>query len=188
MKQGFPGALLQVGTGIVVAWLASGCATSSDLERLNLELSQKLDAQTKAMRAETSSLRDQTKSFKTELENLRAQVGTFQLDTRSALELLKEQEVMSSQILNELSTVTTSLKKTVEGYDARASGFRSRMEQLPPLVTTLGTEVRSLTETLAGNYELEEAALKDRLRVVEEMKKRFKPLQAHETGEAGAMK
>ena len=188
MKQLSRSAFLQVGTGIVMAWLAAGCATSSDLEMMNLDLSKKLDAQTRTMKAETGSLREQVKSFKTELENLRAQVGTFQLDTRAALELLKEQEVMSGQIVHELSTVTAGLKRTVEGYDARASSFRSRMEQLPPLVTTLGTEVRSLTETLLGNYELEETALKDRLRVVEEMKRRFRPLQAHQASGAGEMK
>lgn len=213
MKQLSRSALLQMGTVIVVSWLAAGCATSSDLEMLNLDLSKKLDAQTRTMRAETGSLRDQVKSFKTELENLRAQVGTFQLDTRSALEVLKEQEVMNGQILHELSTVTTNTKKTVEGYDIRdqerfrriegmtgeaakqlqtvqqvVSGFSGRIEHLPSLVTALGTEVRSLTETLMGNYELEEAALKDRLRVVEEMKKRFRPLQAHEATGAGAMK
>lgn len=213
MKQRSRSALLLVGTGVVLSWLAAGCATSSDLEMLNLELSKKLDAQTRTMRAETGSLREQVKSFKGELENLRAQVGTFQLDTRSALELLKEQEVMNGQILHELSTVTTSTRKTIEGYATKmqdqsgkiesmtgevttqlqsvqqaVSGVKGRIEQFPPLVTALGTEVRSLTETLMGNYELEEAALKDRLRVVEEMKKRFRPLQAHEASGAGAMK
>ena len=119
MKQRSRSALLQMGTGIVMTWLAAGCATSSDLEMLNLDLSKKLDAQTRSMRAETGSLRDQVKSFKTELENLRAQVGTFQLDTRASLESLKEQEVMSSQILNELSTVTTSLKRVIGALSSR---------------------------------------------------------------------
>jgi hypothetical protein len=54
------------------------------------------------------------------------------------------------------------------------------MEQLPSLVTTRGTGVRSITATLLGSHELEEAALKDRLLAVEEMKKRLRPLEAHQ--------
>jgi archaellum component FlaC len=198
-------ALVQAGIGLVVSLLAAGCATSSDLQKLNLDLAQKLDAQTKTLRAETSSLRDQAKSFKTELESLRAQVGTFQFETRTALERLNEQEVMRQQILNELTASAANTKKTMEGYGATSlerfgkietmtretakqlqtvqqsvSGFSGRIEQLPSLVTTLGTEVRSLTATLLGSYELEEAALKDRLRAVEDMKKRLRPLEARQ--------
>lgn len=203
MKQLPRNVLLHVGTGVVMAWLVTGCATYEDLEMMNLNLTKKLDAQTTIIRAETGNLREQVKSSKTDLENLRAQVGTFQ----SALELLKEQEVMNMQILRELSTITTNTKKTVEGSDIRDqerfrriemmtgeatkqlqtaqqafSDLSGKIENVPSQVTALGTEVRSLTETLRGNYELEEAVLKDRLRLVEEMQKQFRPLHAYKVG------
>lgn len=213
MKQLSRSVFLQVGTGVVMAWLVTGCATSGDLEKMSLDLTKKLDAQTNTIRVETGGLREQVKSSKTELENLRAQVRTFQsaLDQvgtfQSALESLKAQEVMNTQILREISTITTNTKQTVEGSDIRdqerfrriemmtgeatkqlqtaqraLSDLSGKIENVPSRVTALGTEVRSLTETLKGNYKLEEAVLKDRLRLVEEMQKQFRPLHAYEAG------
>ncbi len=213
MKQLSRSVFLQVGTGVVMAWLVTGCATSWDLETMSLNLTKKLDDQTKIIRVETGGLFEQAKSSKTELENLRAQVRTFQsaLDQvggfQSALELLKAQEVMNTQILRELSTITTNTKQTVEGSDIKDqerfrriemmtgeatkqlqtvqqafSDLSGKIENVPSRVTALGTEVRSLTETLRENYELEEAVLKDRLRLIKEMQKQVRPLHAYETG------
>ncbi len=202
-----------MGAGIVVSLLAAGCVTSSDLEQLDRNLSQKMDAQSRAMRSEVSSLLGRVKTLSTETEGLRAQVRTFQLDTSAALELVNEQGVIREQALRDLSTVTISTKREVEGYSAKArehfgrieemtgeatkqirtvqqivSGFSGRIDQLPPLVSALGTEVRSLTETLLGSYELEEVALRDRLRAVEEMKKRLRPLEARQQSGPGLEK
>lgn len=205
MKHLFRNAPVRVGVGVVFSLLAAGCATSSDLQKFNLDLTQKLEAQTRTLRAETSSLGDQVKSFKTELESLRAQIGTFHLETRTALERMSEQQVIRDQIVKEFTARVTNAKKAMEGYGAKSlerfdkieamtgeaakqlqtlqqavSDSSRGMEQLPSLVTTLGMEVRSLTATLLGNYELEEAALKDRLRAVEAMKKGLKPVEARQ--------
>lgn len=197
--------LVGVGASLVVSVLAAGCATSSDLQQFNRDLSQKLDAQTRTLRAETSSLRDQAQSFKTELESVRAQVNTFHLEMKTTLERLKEQEVIRDRIVNELAANTANTRKVMEGYGAKnleqfgrlevmtgeaakhlqtvqktILDTNGRVEQLPSLVTTLGMEVHTLTATLAGSYELEEAALKERLQAVGEMKKRLRPLEAHQ--------
>lgn len=202
-----------MGAGIVVSLLAAGCVTSSDLEKLDQNLTKKLDAQTRSMRSEVSSLREQVKTVSTETGDLRAQMRTFQLDTSAALELVKEQGVISEQALRDLSTVSISTKREVEGYGAKArehfgkieemtgeatkqirtvqqvvSGFSGRIDQLPSLVSALGIEIRSLTETLLGSYELEEVALRDRLRAVEEMKKRLRPLEARQQSGPGLEK
>ena len=213
MKQVFRNVLPLMGAGMVVSLLAAGCATSSDVEKLDRNLSQKMDAQSKAMRSEVNSLREEVKNVSAETEGLRTQVRTFQLDTSAALELVKEQGVIREQALRDLSTVTVSTRKELEGYGTKArehfgkieemtgevtkqiraiqqvvSGFSGRIDQLPPLVSALGTEVRSLTETLLGSYELEEVALRDRLRAVEEMKKRLRPLEARQSSGSGPEK
>jgi predicted nucleic acid-binding Zn-ribbon protein len=205
MKQLSTSTLARAGVGIVFSLVTAGCATSSDLEKFNLDLHRKLDAQTRTLQAETSSLRDEAKSLRTEMESLRAQVGTFHLETRKAFERLNEQEVMSDQIVKELNANAANTRKEMEGYGAKSlerfgkieamtgeaakqiqavqhavADSSGRIEQLPSLVTTLGTEIRSLTATMRGSYELEEAALKDRLRTVEEMKKRLVPLEARQ--------
>ena len=57
------------------------------------------------------------------------------------------------------------------------SGFNDRLDQLPSVVSALGA---SLTDTLWGSYEVEEAGLRDRLRALEAMKKRLRPLEARQ--------
>ncbi|WHZ17514.1 MAG: hypothetical protein OJF52_004366 [Nitrospira sp.] len=213
MKQVFRNVLPLMGVGMVFSLLAAGCATSSDVEKLDRNLSHKMDAQSKAMRSEVNSLHEQVKNVSAVTEGLRTQVRTFQLDTSAALELVKEQGVIREQALRDLSTVTVSTRRELEGYGTKArehfgkieemtgevtkqiraiqqvvSGFSGRIDQLPPLVSALGTEVRSLTETLLGSYELEEVALRDRLRAVEEMKKRLRPLEARQSSGSGPEK
>lgn len=178
MKHVFRGMLPLRGAGIVVSLLAAGCVTSSDLAKLDQSMAQKLDAHAKAQRAEMGSLREQVKTLRTEAESLRAQVGALQLNTPAALETLKEQDVINEQALRDLSTITVSTKKEVEGYAAKAREHFGKIDHFPSLVSALGTEIRSLTETLRGNYELEEGGLRDRLRAVEELKKRLRPFEA----------
>lgn len=210
MKQVFQDALSLMGAGITVSLLATGCVTSSDLTKLNEDLTHKLDGYTKTMRSEVGRLHEQIKSLRTETEGLRAQVGTLQLNTTASLDMVKEQGVISQQALRDLSTVTIGTKKEVENYAGKArehfgkieemtgentkqirtvqqvvSGFSSRIDHFPSLVSALGAEVRSLTETLRGTYELEEGGLRDRLRAIEEMRKRLRPFEAsQQTGPA----
>lgn len=126
MKQVFRGMLPLRGAGIVVSLLAAGCVTSSDLAKLDQSMAQKLDAHAKAQRAEMGSLREQVKTLRTEAESLRAQVGALQLNTRAALETLKEQEVINEQALRDLSTIMVSTKKEVEGYAAKLVNISAR--------------------------------------------------------------
>jgi chromosome segregation ATPase len=196
--------------GLAVLLTATGCATTSDLDKLEHNLAQKLDAQTRAIRSEVATIRDQVKGIKAEVEGLRAQVGTFQMDMRAALEDEKKTDAMRDQILKDLTLVTTGTKKAVEGSQAAAqeelkkleavtgdatrqlqalqqviSTVSARMEQLPGQVGALSGELRALTDTMWGTYTLEEAALKDRLKALDEMKRRLKPLEARQPGEAG---
>ncbi len=192
-------------------WLTpTGCVTTSDLDRLEHNLAQKVDSQTRAVRSEVATARDQIKAIKAEMEGLRAQVGSFQMDIRAALEDEKRAGALRDQILKDLILETTSTKKAVEGSQAAAqeelkkleavtgdasrqvqalqqvvSTVSARMDQLPAQVSALSGDLRALTDALLGTYALEEAALKDRLRALDEMKRRLKPLEARQPGEAG---
>jgi chromosome segregation ATPase len=190
---------------------ATGCVTTSDLDKLEHNLAQKVDAQTRSVRSEVATVRDQIKAVKAEVEGLRAQIGTFQMDMRAALEDEKRTDALRDQILKDLTLVATGTKKAVEGSQAAAqeelkkleavtgdasrqvqalqqvvSTVSARMEQLPAQVGALSGDLRALTDTLLGTYALEEAALKDRLRALDEMKRRLKPFEARQPGEAGA--
>ncbi|HXF94440.1 MAG TPA: hypothetical protein VNK46_16945 [Nitrospiraceae bacterium] len=197
--------------GLALLLTATGCVTTSDLDKLEHNLAQKVDAQTRSVRSEVATVRDQIKAVKAEVEGLRAQIGTFQMDMRAALEDEKRTDALRDQILKDLTLVATGTKKAVEGSQAAAqeelkkleavtgdasrqvqalqqvvSTVSARMEQLPAQVGALSGDLRALTDTLLGTYALEEAALKDRLRALDEMKRRLKPFEARQPGEAGA--
>ncbi len=197
--------------GLALLLIATGCVTTSDLDKLEHNLAQKVDAQTRSVRSEVATVRDQIKAIKAEVEGLRAQVGTFQMDMRAALEDEKRTDALRDQILKDLTLAATSTKKAVEGSQAAAqeelkklqavtgdasrqvqalqqvvSTVSARMEQLPAQVGALSGDLRALTDTLLGTYALEEAALKDRLRALDEMKRRLKPFEARQPGEGGA--
>jgi len=207
MKQVFQDMRFLRGTGIVASLLVTGCVTSSDLAKLDQSVTKQLDSYSKTLRSEMGKLREQVSTLRTETESLRAQVGTLQVNTAAGLDVVKEQGVISQQGLRDLSSMTMSTKKAVESYgtserehfvkieestadnakDIRSvqqvlSSISSRLDHFPSLVSTLGTEVRTLHETLRGSYELEEGGLRERLRAVEEMKTRLRPFEAtHQT-------
>lgn len=177
--------VLQVGTGVVAAWLVAGCATTWDLEQMDQRLTKKLDAQTRTIRMEASDLHERIKSFKSELGNLSAQVNTVTTDTKKTMD---SYDTRNQERFRRIEMMTGETTRQLQAVQQTVSGFSGRIEHLPSQVTALGTEVRSLTEALMGNYELEEAAIKDRLRVVKEMKSKLRPLQAYETSGTGLEK
>lgn len=205
MKKLPPSLLVRAGAGIILSFVTVGCATSSDLDKLYLDLNSRLKVQTRTIQAETSRMRDETKAFRTEMGELRSEVDTFHAEMKKALDRLNEQEIMTDQIVKKLNMNSENTRRAMEGYGTKSlerfgkieamtgeaskqlqviqhavSDSNGRIQQLPSLVSTLGTEIHSLTTTLLGSYELEEAALKDRLRTIEQMKKRLSPLEAEE--------
>jgi septal ring factor EnvC (AmiA/AmiB activator) len=166
MNQLCPGPFARFAMAIAVSLLPVGCATSSDLEALKADLTKKLDAQTKNLRGETGKLHDQTHSLRTDMQTLRAQVSKLEPDIKRMLEVQNEQDVMRSLMVKEFTAALANNRKAIEGYGAN--------------MATLGLEVRSLNAAVRGSYELDEDALKSRLRTVEEMKKRLSPLETRQ--------
>ena len=149
----------QFAMGLVVSLVAGGCATSSDLEALKVDLTRKLDAQTTRLKGEMGKLYDEAKSLRTEVQTLRTQVGSIQPDMQRMVEVQNEQDIMRGLMAKELTTAIEDTRKAMDNYNAN--------------ITTLGSEIRSLNTALRGNYEIDEETLKGRLRAVEEMKKRL---------------
>ncbi len=144
---------------LVVSMVGGGCATSSDLEALKIDLTRKLDAQTTKLRGDIGKLHDEAKSLRTEVQTLRTQVGSFEPDIKRMVEVQNEQDIMRGLMAKEVTTAIANTRKAMETYNAN--------------ITTLGSDIRSLNTALRGSYELDEEALKGRLRAVEEMKKRL---------------
>ena len=159
MHQRSPGAFAPFAIGILISICAAGCATSSDLDALKVDLTRKLDAQTTKLRGEATKTCDETKSLRNDMQTAAAKVSAIEHDIRKVLDVQSEQDVMRGLMVREVTTALANTRKAMEGYGAN--------------IATLGSEVRSLQAAVQGSYELDEDVLKSRLRSVEEMKKRL---------------
>lgn len=164
----------------------------ADLSGLRAQLRTVQDDQEKLHRELTKTHEVLKAAVRSELDDLRTQVERLQLETKAALEEMTTSVAQTAQTSTELKAEAARNKQDlgrIEAFAADASKqlpslhqglstLGGRIEQLPSLVTGLGAEMRSLTETLVGTYELEEVALKDRLKALELVKKRLKPIEA----------
>ncbi len=124
MRSLVPVNLVQMGMGFILLIGGVGCATTSDLEKLN----QGLDKQEKSL-----------STVEEEVRNLRAEIGKF-----------------GDQL--------QGIRQTV-----------GDVEKLPSRVTDLNTEVQSLRAMLLEEYQLEEAALTERLQRLEQIRTQLRP-------------
>lgn len=164
----------------------------AEISGLRAQLRAVQDDQEKLQRELTKTHEALKAAVRTELDGLRTQVGGLQLETKAALEdmrtslaqtaqtatELKAEAARNKQELGRIEALAAEASKQLQSLQQGVSALGGRFEQLPSLVTSLGAEMRSLTETLAGTYELEEAALKDRLKALEQVKKHLKPIEA----------
>lgn len=194
---------LGVALGLVLLQAEAGCTTAADLQKLDQGISRKLETLGATIRTEMAGLRadlgaqdkrqqDLIKTIDTiklmlqsEADDLRRQVAALQSDTRSVREEIRAGEREREQALKSLTQETVAIvRKAADEYgvkmqqqlhdlDQSLSALRDGVGSVPPLVTKLGGEMRSLTQTLVGSYRLEEARLKDRLRVLEQMLKQL---------------
>ncbi len=186
MRQLGYGELINVGMSAVLLLTVNGCATSGDLERLEQGLAKKLEAQSRTSQTEMTGLRMKLDTVQTAQEKQKreltrkldeiwslvmtqadtvgTQIGVLQNETKAVLEEVRKSEASTGQVRTELHS-----------FQQAVSAISSNMERIAPLATTVGVELRSLTQTLLGGYSLEEAALRDRLKGLEQLRRQLEP-------------
>lgn len=180
--------------------LCSACVTKSDLEQLNRDLSLKMDTANSQAREEVASLREGMDQLQTGQKALRDDVTTsvdsLRADTSDALTKLAGDDQQRSQEIKQLDSQIAKTRQALKDYVATNSQALeqiaqvtkdvnqklARIEQtvgviksLPPAVTQLGTELHALRQTLQQTYQLEEVALRQRLKVLEELSRQLEP-------------
>ena len=184
----------------------TGCATGSDLEHLSASVSQRLDVLASNVQAESRRLQAQLDgqakrqqdlsrmvesikaSLEAEVHAVKAEVSSLGNDTRGALEEVLAQESARNKLLNDLRQEAAQTRKALDEYAGKTQqvqqalgAFSARLDQLPSIVGQVGTEVHALSQTLLGGYRLEEAALRDRLKAIEQVLKHLEPPALHAT-------
>ena len=132
---------IRIGMGLIPLLFllgGMGCATTSDLEKVDQGLTRKL-------RNLDNTLQAQIQGLRRDLKNVQG-----------------SQEQLVAAITDEIDRRLLGIEHTV-----------AEVERLPSLVSDLGTEMDALRQTLFQTYELEEAALRDRLKALEQFRRRL---------------
>lgn len=195
--------LQQLDQGLTQKLAALNTTIRTQVDDLRKELSGVRTGQEKRQEDLGRNLEAVKSTLEAEVVGLRAQVDTLKVDTKAALEEVKTRETLTHQIMKEVKSDTATTRKAFTEYVAKSSQDLERIEafagdltkqlqsvqaemstlkQLPPLVTNLGAEMQALTQTLLGSYKLEEAALKDRLKTLEQVIKQLEPATPQQAG------
>ncbi len=150
-----------IGLGMLVLLGGTGCATSADLRRLNAELTQNQDANAEVLRAELNAAQaaqaQQLEEMRRVLESVRAEMATANI--------LTEYMAKTMDGINKMTLWAKNMNKQF-----------ANIKQVPALLSGLSMEMHSLRLTLLESYRLEEAALKDRLRTMEQSLRQLEAL------------
>lgn len=132
-----------------------GCVTATDLEKLDAKLNARLDGLDENVRARIEELRSDLG------QQVTGGLQAGQRDTRAAVERLEKS----------LAQATETTRQTVADYAARSEQHLDRVAQLTAGLTEQlkGVQV-AVKQTLLGTYEAEEAALRERLKVLSRLR------------------
>ena len=185
---------------VVLCGLSVGCVATSDLERLNRDLTQKMEAANTSVQEDLSALGGKVDQIQASQEALQSGVTTaiqsLHADTRQGLERLTGDDQQRQRQLKELEAQLARTRQALADYVKTNSQALEQIAQatkdvhqklaaieqtvasvqgLSPAVSALGSELRGLREALQQTYKLEEAALRHRLKALEELTRQLDP-------------
>ena len=164
----FEGAFIGLSIAIVLG--GTGCATSSDLGKLSRGLTQKLETLDNTVQTQVESLR-------ADLQTTQAASTQQYEELQQTLEGVKSEMATASMLKTYSTDAIRGIKKVVDWTEqakaqlASLRQLRAAVDQLPSLVSGLSTEMRSLRKILLTTYRLEEAALRERLKALNKMRR-----------------
>ena len=142
-----------LGLGLMIVQTVVGCVTASDLEKVDKGLTQRLEAMNNAVQVQ--------------VDELHTDVKAVQADTKAALEKITESEATMSEILREMHEQITKSTRDL----GKMAGVSTELK------VELRRVQQALRQTLAGVYHAEEAALRERLKVIGDVRKELEALE-----------
>lgn len=175
-----------IGLGMVLLLAGAGCATKADLKTLNQGLTQQIGALDRTVHAQADEMRG-------ELKTTQATHTKEYDELKATLELVKADMATARMVTEYWSETMQNIKKiaawTEEVNEQLGSVRQLRMavDQMPSLLTGLATEMHSLRQALLNTYKLEEAALRERLKTLDHMRRQLEAsLQGFAAGKTRA--
>jgi chromosome segregation ATPase len=179
---------------------------ASSLQADGRRIQAQLDGQSKRQQELARSVETMKSGLESEVHAIRDEISAQKTETKEVLEELVTSETIRGQMMKDLRLDSTHLRKALDEYAGKThqelgkieavaqegskdirnlqqalAAFSTRLEQLPSLVNHVGSELHSLSQTLFGGYRLEEAALRERLKSVEQVLKQLEPTAVHTT-------
>ncbi len=160
-----------LGVGLLLLQGLTGCVTGSDLEKLNAGLTQRVEAVNSTVQAELKELQQELKAAHATQQqgqrDLAEALNAVRSESKAKFEELLAGGTTRAQTLKELRDETAEARKAVRDYAAQSVQDLSK-------ITTVSAELKAelqnvgqaMRQTLLGTYQAEEAALRERLKVV----------------------
>ncbi len=140
-----------------------GCATKSDLEQLSQGMYQRLEASTSAAQTEDANLRQEVRS---EAAEIREKLTAYEEKIDQALARI---EALNKELTAQLQSVNDALRPIAD---------------FPAHISSITRKLRAIGQALAGNYEVEETVLRERLRGLAQARRDLDPLVGEQDIEA----
>ncbi len=222
-----------IGMGLIILLGGMGCATTSDLQKLNQEVNQELESLNAKVQTQVDNLhKELTNEIKSQGVSTRKTLTKYiqksdqalarieasndKFNTQLAETLDQKLESLNTTVQKEIADVRTELMQAVESeaastrrvvteYEkereqalARIEAFNDKLTkhlqsvrqavapvlELPRYFAGVNEKMRSIGQALLGNYKGEEAALRSRLKVLEQARKELEPVVADQGVEA----
>src|SRR5579885_587270 len=150
------------------------------------ELAKSLDVVRTTLETKVVGLRQVVETLKADTKATLAQVEVNQAmqqkllaTARSDQALLKEAVTVhaaaTAQEFVRLQTMADKTAGQVQGLQASVAALNASLQQLGPALAGLQSDMQALSQTMLGTYKLEEAALRVRLKALEEGIKQLEP-------------
>jgi predicted nucleic acid-binding Zn-ribbon protein len=184
-------------TGVVLLFLP-GCATASDLDKLQQKMTADMTTALSQVRIQVRGLQDNLTAFETrtknaldtekkafdevEMQRLRLEDKVSAVNTKLAGEigeLKRDLDEFSFKGTRELETINVTvggLRKQLDNVQQDVSAFQRSTQRFQSILANQSSQMQVLTRTLLRRYQLEVQALQGHMKEVEQAVHDLEPL------------
>ena len=204
-----PVQIIHVGVGLLLLG-SMGCATTSQLDKLNVGLSTKFETMNRSVSSDVQALRADVSAMQASQRDLEGQLTqaleAVQADIRQSVNYIAAAEQGRREAFLQLQAETVETRNVVTEYAstsrqalekiAAVTGEINRelreieqavaaIKKLPPILTGMSKQVRTLKQALLQSYKLEQVTLRSRLKALEHVTTQMNPAADAVSSEAG---
>ena len=169
------GVRITVGMAIFLLMGVTGCVTGKDLDKLDAGLNKQLVTLDKSVQTQLQTLHTDLQTSRVQNEELKRTLEVVKAEMATA-NTLATYAAQHTEALHNIAASHAKVSKQLRGLQEAAAS----VEQLPPLLANLGTELHVFRQTLLKTYAIEEDALKERLKALDQFRRQLEAVPARQ--------